>query len=73
MSGAELAAHEAGTAQAAEIDRADHAATQDLASRRAVIVADLQAMRNASTLAAIRAPLLRVLVFILRRLGERDQ
>lgn len=73
MTGDELAAHEAGNARAVEIDTAARAAVQDVATRRAGVVADLQALRDATTLAAIRGPLLRTLAFILRRLGERDQ
>lgn len=73
MTDAELAAHDAGNARAVEIDNADRAATQDISTRRAAIRGDLQAMRDATTLAAIRGPLLRTLAFILRRLGERDQ
>lgn len=73
MTGDELAAHEAGNARAAEIDTAARVAAQDVTTRRAGVVADLQALRDATTLAAIRGPLLRTLAFILRRLGERDQ
>jgi len=73
MKGAELAAHEAASTRGIELAAADQAAAQDLSTRRAAIIGDLQALRDATTLAAFRAPMLRVLVFLLRRIGERDQ
>lgn len=72
MTGAELAAHEACTAAARASDADARTAAQKMASLRASVLSDLQSIRDAGSLAALKAPLLRTLVFILRRLGERD-
>jgi hypothetical protein len=72
LTGDELAEHQA--MQAVEAAREQAAADRraDLETRRATIVAELQAIRDATGWAAAKQPLLRLLVFLMRRLGERD-
>lgn len=72
MTPEELAEQAVMAASAEQERQADAAARADLAGRRATIIGELQAIRDATSLAQIRGPLLRILVFVLRRIGERD-
>ena len=71
LTDAEIAQRSADTLAYTTQAAAEEAADQDIRDRRQTLAADIQAMRDATTLAAFRTPLIRVLVFILRRLSEQ--
>lgn len=54
-------------------EAAEAAEESDIKSRRAQVLADLQAIRDATSLAAVKMPLLRTLVFLLKRLQEQAE